>query len=77
MTTVTINESGQIGLPDEILKENKLGPGSQLVLLTHNGQITLVDRKRWDELVEKPTQKLLPDSRSRWRATHRHLFSAA
>jgi hypothetical protein len=61
MTTVTIGESGQIGLSEDVLKESDLKPGSQVVVLTNKGRITLVDRERFEELVGRPLQTMLDE----------------
>jgi bifunctional DNA-binding transcriptional regulator/antitoxin component of YhaV-PrlF toxin-antitoxin module len=63
MTTVTLNQAGSVELPEEILKESHIAPGSQLVVLAHEGKNVLLDRERFRERVEKPAQEMLAEFR--------------
>ena len=51
MATVTISEAGKISLPEDVLQNSDLGPGSEVVVIASKGQITLVDRKRFEQLL--------------------------
>jgi hypothetical protein len=48
-----------VDLSEEILNESDLKPGSQLIVLTNKGRITLIDSERLWELVEEPLQEML------------------
>jgi hypothetical protein len=59
MTTVTVDPAGSIDLPEEILKESCISPGSQLVVLAHEGRIVLLEGERFRQRVEEPAQEML------------------
>jgi bifunctional DNA-binding transcriptional regulator/antitoxin component of YhaV-PrlF toxin-antitoxin module len=59
MATVTIDESGQIDLPEAILKESRIQPGSQLLILAGEGRITLIDKERLQQQLSGPMQQVL------------------
>lgn len=45
MTTVTVDQMGKIGLPDDILQTSHIQPGTELVIIAEAGKITLIDRQ--------------------------------
>jgi len=59
MTTVTVDKEGKIGLPEEILKESHIQPGSQLVAVADEGKIVLLDKERYWKQVELPAKEIL------------------
>src|SRR6266542_22331 len=61
MATVTISEAGQIGLPEDVLEESDLAPGSEVIVLKSKGRITLVSRERFEQLAEQPLQKWMAE----------------
>jgi bifunctional DNA-binding transcriptional regulator/antitoxin component of YhaV-PrlF toxin-antitoxin module len=63
MIKVTVDESGQIDLPRAILKESDIQPGAQLLVLTGEGRITLIDRERLRQLASGPMQQILTQLR--------------
>src|SRR5947209_18737155 len=63
MTTVTLDATGSIDLPEGVLKESRLQPGSQLVVLAQEGRILLVDRARFQQQVEEPVQEMVAQFR--------------
>jgi hypothetical protein len=63
MNKVTIDESGQIDLPRAILQESDIQPGAQLLVLTGEGTITLIDRERLQQLASGPMRQILTQLR--------------
>jgi hypothetical protein len=63
MTTVTLGATGSIDLPEGVLEESRIHPGSQLVVLAQEGRIILVDRERFQQQIEKPLQEMLAQFR--------------
>lgn len=63
MTTVTVDKQGKVGLPEDVLKESHIQPGSQLVVLAHEGKIVLLDKERFRQQVEQPAQEVLAQFR--------------
>jgi hypothetical protein len=63
MTTVTLAPTGSVDLPEEILKESRIQPGSQLVVLAREGRIVLLDAERFRQRVGEPAQKILAQFR--------------
>jgi hypothetical protein len=59
MTKVTVDKSGNVDLPEEVLKESCIGPGSQLVVLAEERRIVLLDGERFRHRVEEPARKML------------------
>lgn len=59
MTTVIVDKAGKIGLPEEALKESRIKPGSELVVLAHDGKIVLLDRERYQKRVAKPVERMV------------------
>jgi bifunctional DNA-binding transcriptional regulator/antitoxin component of YhaV-PrlF toxin-antitoxin module len=57
--SVTIDESGQIDLPEAILKESQIKPGSTAVVLTGEERITLIDKERLRQVASGPIQQIL------------------
>jgi len=63
MTTVTLGATGSIDLPEGVLEESRIQPGSQLVVLAQEGGIVLLDRGRFQQQVEEPVEELLAQFR--------------
>jgi bifunctional DNA-binding transcriptional regulator/antitoxin component of YhaV-PrlF toxin-antitoxin module len=63
LKTVTVDSSGSVGLPTEVLQESGIQPGSSVVVLAQEGRIVLLDQKWFQERVEKPMQAMLTEFR--------------
>ena len=46
MTTVTVDSTGKVGLPEDILQASHIQPGTELIVIAEAGKITLMDRKQ-------------------------------
>jgi bifunctional DNA-binding transcriptional regulator/antitoxin component of YhaV-PrlF toxin-antitoxin module len=66
MTTVTVDPRGSVDLPDEVLRESHIQPGTQLLVLAREGKIVLLDAERFRKRVEEPAQELLDRFRRMW-----------
>jgi antitoxin component of MazEF toxin-antitoxin module len=64
VTIVTVGPSGGIDLPEAVLQDSRVQPGSQLVVLAREGRIILLDAERFRERVEKPAEELLAQFRA-------------
>lgn len=45
MTTVTVDKTGKVGLPKEVLLESRIEPGTELLVLVEAGKVVLLDRQ--------------------------------
>src|SRR5216683_2942729 len=63
LKTVTVDSSGGVDLPAEVLHESGIQPGSSVVVLAREGRIILLDQGRFRERVEKPMQEMLAQFR--------------
>ena len=59
LKTITVDSTGSVGLPTEVLQESGIQPGSSVVVLAREGRIVLLDRERFRERVEKPMEEML------------------
>jgi bifunctional DNA-binding transcriptional regulator/antitoxin component of YhaV-PrlF toxin-antitoxin module len=59
LKTLTVDSTGSIGLPTEVLQESGIQPGTSVVVLAQEGRIILLDRERFRERIEKPMQEML------------------
>jgi|SRR5262249_11625838 len=46
MTTVIVDLTGNVGLPEDILQASHIQPGTELIVVAEAGKITLMDRKQ-------------------------------
>jgi hypothetical protein len=46
MTTVIVDPTGKVGLPEDILQASHIQPGTELIVIAEAGKITLMDRKQ-------------------------------
>jgi hypothetical protein len=46
MTTVIVDLTGKVGLPEDILQASHIQPGTELIVVAEAGKITLMDRKQ-------------------------------
>ena len=46
MTTATVDSTGKVGLPEDILQASHIQPGTELIVIAEAGKITLMDRKQ-------------------------------
>jgi hypothetical protein len=46
MTTVIVDPTGKVGLPEDILQASHLQPGTEIIVIAEAGKITLMDRKQ-------------------------------
>jgi bifunctional DNA-binding transcriptional regulator/antitoxin component of YhaV-PrlF toxin-antitoxin module len=44
--TVTVDPTGKVGLPEDILRASCIQPGTELVVIAAAGKITLMDRQQ-------------------------------
>lgn len=63
MKTVTVDSTGGVDLPAEVLHESGIQPGTSVVVLAREGRIILLDQGRFRERVEKPMQEMLTQFR--------------
>ena len=63
MTTVTVDKTSKVDLPQAVLEKSQIKPGAQLVVLVREGKIVLVDPERFQRLIEKPGQEMLDQFR--------------
>src|SRR5258708_2948172 len=59
MVTVTIDESGQIDVPEAVLQESRIQAGSQLIIGTGEGMIRLIDKERFQQQLSEPMRQVL------------------
>ena len=43
MTTVIVDPTGKVGLPEDILQASHIQPGTELIVIAEAGKITLMD----------------------------------
>ena len=46
VATVTVDPTGKVGLPDDVLQASHIQPGTELVVVAEVGKIILMDRKQ-------------------------------
>ena len=46
VTTVIVDKSGRLDLPQEVLEASRIRPGTELVVIAEAGRLTLVDRQQ-------------------------------
>ena len=77
MTTVTVDENGKIGLPEEVLKQSHIKPGMELIVVADAGKITLLNRQQaLRERMKKVDQEIRARLREALQAGGRESFFA-
>lgn len=64
MATVTVDKSGKLDLPERILKDSHIKPGTKLVATASNGKIIIMDPQR---VLREKMKQIDLDARARLR----------
>lgn len=64
MATVTVDKSGKLDLPEGILKDSHIKPGTKLVVTASNGKITIMDPQ---QVLRQKMKRVDLDARARLR----------